>query len=66
MPFWCPPLSSDFSVAVRFYYRSYTTNSTLIVNGSHEINNRSGTAPLMPGINGEQHYTKIIIEEILE
>ncbi len=57
-----PSLSSPFSVTVRLFYRS--RDGTLTVNGSHDINHVSETAPLMSGINGEQHYTKIIIEEI--
>ncbi|MEX0934631.1 MAG: hypothetical protein WDZ42_02405 [Candidatus Saccharimonadales bacterium] len=57
-----PEQSLDFSVRVRFYYRSY--DGTVTVNGSHAINTISGTATLMSGINGLQHYTKVIVEEL--
>ncbi|MGH0033337.1 MAG: hypothetical protein ACQGVC_26420 [Myxococcota bacterium] len=57
-----PAQGSDFSVTVRFYHKSY--DGTLTVNGSHDINAISGTAPLMSGVNGLQHYTRLIVEEL--
>jgi hypothetical protein len=57
-----PAQGADFSVTVRFYHRSYT--GTVIVNGSHDINATSGTAALMSGANGQQHYTSVIVEEL--
>ncbi len=39
---------------------------TTILNGSHDINNISGTATLMTGTNGKQHYSKIILEEVFQ
>lgn len=58
-----PLQSSDFSVIVRLYYKAYPSYP-ITVNGNHDINNISGVAPLMPGDNGLQHFTKVIIEEI--
>jgi hypothetical protein len=57
-----PGLTSTFSAQFRFYFRSY--DSTSILNGSHDINSISGTAALMSGINGQQHFSKIIVQGI--
>ena len=57
-----PAQVADFSIGLRYYYRAY--ESTIILNGSHEINNISGTAKLMSGNNGNQHYGNWIIEEL--
>lgn len=57
-----PTQSSDFSVKIRFYYKSYT--GTTWINTQHDLTAVSGTAPLMSGVNGTQHYTKVIIEEV--
>jgi hypothetical protein len=57
-----PQQASDFSVRVRFYFRSY--NGTVMRNQSHAINTISGTATLLSGVNGTQHYAKIIVEEL--
>jgi hypothetical protein len=57
-----PSLSSTFSAQFRFYFRSYDGTSTL--NGSHDINLISNTATLMSGVNGLQHFSKIIVQGI--
>ncbi len=57
-----PAQASDYTVKVRFYFRAY--DGTVYINQSHEINSISGNAPLMSGVNGTQHYAKVIIEEI--
>lgn len=62
MMFLDPGMTSDFSVQFRFYLRSY--DGTLTLNSSHEINLISGTATLLPGTAGVQHYAKIIVEEL--
>ncbi len=57
-----PAQTADFSVQARLYYKSY--DGTVIVNGSNNINNISGSASLMSGVNGMQHYTNVSIEEV--
>jgi hypothetical protein len=57
-----PSLSSTFSAQFRFYFRSYDGTSTL--NGSHDINLISNTATIMSGVNGLQHFSKIIVQGI--
>jgi hypothetical protein len=57
-----PSINSTFSAQFRFYFRSYDSTSTL--NGSHDINLVSGTASIMSGENGLQHYSKIIVQGI--
>ncbi|MFT6161697.1 MAG: hypothetical protein ACJA00_004294, partial [Myxococcota bacterium] len=57
-----PAQTTDFSVQTRFYFRSY--DATVIVNGSHDINTVSGTASLMLGDNGNQHYTNVLVQEV--
>jgi hypothetical protein len=57
-----PAQASGFSAQFRFYFRSY--DGTVQWNQSHDINNRSGTATLMPGDNGNQHFMNIITEEL--
>jgi hypothetical protein len=57
-----PGQSSDFSVRMRYYFRSY--DGTVIINDSRDINAISGTATRMSGDNGNQHFTHFIIEEI--
>ena len=59
-----PGISTTFSVRVRFYFRSY--DGTVKINQDHHINTRSGTATLMSGVNGTQHYAKIIVQELGE
>lgn len=54
--------ASDFSVQFRFYCRSY--DGTVTLNGSHDVNTVSGTATIMPGNNGLQHWAHIIVEEL--
>ncbi len=57
-----PNQGSNFSVAVRFYFKSY--DGTVLINQSHDINIVSGTATIMAGVNGQQHFAKIIVEEL--
>ncbi len=57
-----PQQAADFSVTIRFWHRSY--DSTATINGSHDVNNISGTATLMSGVNGLQHFTRVIVEEL--
>lgn len=57
-----PGQTSTFSVGFRFYCRSYDGTST--INGSHDLNSVSGTASIMSGANGNQHYFHIIVEEL--
>lgn len=56
-----PGQTSDFSVKFRFAMRSY--NSTTDIDTRHDINTVSGTASIMSGINGRQHYSHILVEE---
>lgn len=56
-----PNQSNDFSVKFRFAMRSY--DGTTTINGSHNINNVSGTASIMGGNNGLQHYFHIVVKE---
>jgi microcystin-dependent protein len=58
-----PGITSDFTAAFRFYFRSY--DGTLGWNNgiNHDINVVSGTASIMSGDNGNQHYMHIIVEE---
>ena len=59
-----PGLSSEFSVQFRLYFSSY--DGTIGLNNAlgHATNTVSGTAPVIPGANGLQHYIHIIVEEI--
>lgn len=57
-----PGQTSTYSVQFRFYFRAY--DSTSVINGSHDLNVISGTATLMSGENGLQHFAHIIVEEI--
>jgi len=60
-----PGLSSVFSVQFRFYFRSYTdTMGWNNGNLGHDLNAISGTAALLSGNNGLQHYAHIIVEEL--
>ncbi|MCK0179595.1 hypothetical protein MWU50_09855 [Flavobacteriaceae bacterium S0862] len=59
-----PNKTTSFTVKIRFYFRSYQQPTT--INGNHDINNISGTAPLVSGDNGTQHYTKVIVEEVFQ
>lgn len=61
-----PEQTSDFSITIRLLYKSY--DSDIFINGLHDINGTesglSGTAPLMNGVNGLQHFTHVIVEEL--
>jgi hypothetical protein len=59
-----PQQTSDFNVRIRFYYRSYSGQT--FVNGQNAINETSGTAQIMSGTNGLQHFTKVIVEEVFQ
>jgi len=54
-----PNISTEFTTQFRFYFRSY--DGTSLLNQSHNINTVSGTASIMSGVNGTQHYAKIIV-----
>lgn len=56
-----PEMASEYSVKFRFAMRSY--DGTTTINNSHDINNVSGTATIMPGVSGTQHYHHLIVEE---
>lgn len=56
-----PSQSADFSVGFRFYFKTYDGTST--INGSNDLNTISGTASLIGGVTGQQHYAHIIVEE---
>lgn len=59
-----PEQAADFSVQFRFYFRSF--DSTVGWNNgiNHDTNVVSGTAPIMAGANGLQHYAHIVVEEL--
>lgn len=57
-----PGISTTFSMAVRFYFKAY--DGTAYWNLNHDINAVSGTATIMSGDNGNQHYMHIIVEEL--
>lgn len=59
-----PGIATDFSVQLRFYFRSYDGSVGVNNANGHEINGISGTASLMSGINGYQHYGHWIVEEL--
>ncbi len=57
-------LAGTFTVGIRFYFRSY--DGTVGLNNSlgHDVNTVSGTATIMSGENGQQHYGHWIVEEL--
>lgn len=57
-----PEQVADFTVQFRFYFRSY--DGTSVLNSSHDINAVSGTASIMAGNNGLQHFSHVIVEEL--
>jgi hypothetical protein len=59
-----PGRSTPFSVQFRFYFKSY--DGTVGLNNAlgHDINLTSGTAALMSGNNGLQHYAHVIVQEL--
>lgn len=59
-----PAQSADYYIAIRFYFKSYDGTVGLNNSQGHNINAISGTAPLMAGNNGNQHYGNWIIEEL--
>lgn len=58
-----PEINSVYSVQFRWYAKSY--QGTAQLNLAHDINAISGTATLMAGANGTQHYFHAIVEEVL-
>jgi hypothetical protein len=58
-----PGFASVFSARFRFYFRSYD-GTTGWGNSNRNINTVSGTASMMTGDNGIQHYPHIVVEEI--
>lgn len=59
-----PAQSANFTISIRFYFKSYDGTVGLNNSQGHDINNISGTAPLLAGANGQQHYGNWIIEEL--
>ncbi len=57
-----PSLSTAFDTQFRFYFKSY--GGTAMWNTDHDINANSGTATIMSGNNGLQHYMHIVVEEL--
>lgn len=57
-----PNQVADFGVQVRFYLRAY--DGTLTVKTSNAINSVSGTQTVDSGLNGQQHYSRIIVKEL--
>lgn len=57
-----PAMAADFTVGIRFYFRSY--GGTVWLNLNHDINAVSGTATLISGTGGQQHYGNWVIEEL--
>lgn len=59
-----PGISTDFTTQFRFYFKSYEGTVGWNNGINHDINaSGSGTATIMPGDNGNQHYMHIIVEE---
>lgn len=57
-----PAMAADFTVGIRFYFRSY--GGTVWLNLNHDLNAVSGTATIISGTGGQQHYGNWIIEEL--
>lgn len=57
-----PAKTSAFTVQMRLYFKSY--DGTVQINGGNDVNTTSGTATIMSGVNGLQHWTHITIEEL--
>lgn len=58
-----PGIASEFLVEFRFYFRAYEGTVYLNNGSNHDINVVSGTASIMSGDNGNQHFFHIIVEE---
>lgn len=58
-----PGISTSFTAAFRFYVKAYEGTVGWNNGINHDINVSSGTATIMSGDNGNQHYMHIIIEE---
>jgi hypothetical protein len=58
-----PGFNYEFSARFRFVFQSYD-GTTGWGNFNRNLNSTSGTAPMMTGNNGNQHYPHIIVEEI--
>jgi hypothetical protein len=59
-----PAQTSAFSVQFRFYFRSYDGTAGVNNGVNHDINVVSGTATIMSGNNGLQHYMHAVVEEL--
>lgn len=60
-----PAQASDFTPRFRFYMKSYSSTSSINNGGSsNDINNISGTAAILSGNNGLQHFGRINVREI--
>lgn len=59
-----PGMFSTFSVGIRFYFCSYDGTVGLNNGQGHDVNTVSGTATIMSGDNGNQHFGHWIVEEL--
>ena len=59
-----PGITSAFTAQFRIYFRSYEGTVGLNNALAHEINTVSGTATIMSGDNGNQHYLHAVVEEM--
>jgi hypothetical protein len=57
-----PSQAVDFTVQFRLVFRTY--DGAGHINYNHDVNVLSGTAPLMAGDSGLQHFLHIIVEEL--
>lgn len=55
-------VTTDFTPRFRFYAKTY--EGSAYWNGNHDLGATSGTATRLSGNNGNQHYAKIVIEEL--
>jgi hypothetical protein len=59
-----PNILSTYSTQFRFYFRSYDGTFGLNNALGHDLNSVSGTASIMSGTNGLQHFAHIIVQEL--
>jgi hypothetical protein len=59
-----PAQTTNFSVQFRFYFRSYDGTAGVNNGVNHDVNVVSGTATIMSGNNGLQHFTHVVVEEL--
>ena len=59
-----PGQNSTFSIQFRLYFKPYNGTAGLNNALGHDINTVSGTAAVIAGADGLQHYIKTIVEEL--